>query len=277
MNYQNNSIGFKIIKSFIPICIPLIVGNIYLLLLVSIKNIWFAIDGQSGAINIIALLENNIAAGTATCSLPLYLMLYKKDIQQREKKRKEKINIFLISSILFIAVISSISINNIIEISNIGKLFPNYIEVLSELYTSNIALDIIGLGVLVPLAEELLFRGILYQRAKGMIDKKAAAFLISILFGIYHGNVVQGIFAFVLSLLIIFIMEESGSIVGAILFHIGANITAVIFENMQIHRKLYSQLDETLFLVIIVLEGVVMIMSIYLFQKIIKKGKMNCP
>jgi Predicted metal-dependent membrane protease len=270
VNDQKKSISLKIIKSVIPICIPFVMGNIYIILLDAIKNMIIAINGNTSIIKIITLLESNMAIGVAFCSIPIYLILYKKDMQLRTQDIQKRLSFFMIISILFFAMIASVFVNNIIALSGIGKIFSNYVEMVERLYTSSLVFDIIGLGIITPIAEELLFRGIMYQRMKEIIDIKKAAFLISLLFGVYHGNVVQGFYAFVLSLLMIFIMEKSGSIVGAILFHMAANIVAVILENIQVYMKFYEQVSKNILLTTVIFEGIITILFIYVFHKVVK-------
>lgn len=63
----------------------------------------------------------------------------------------------------------------------------------------------VGLGA--PISEELLFRG-LYLRSVEPYGKKFAIFSSALLFGLFHGNLSQGIFAFAAGLLLAYVTVE---------------------------------------------------------------------
>ncbi len=86
-----------------------------------------------------------------------------------------------------------------------------------------------------PVAEELLFRGLIQRYAgkffHGIMNKKAALCTIllqALLFGIYHGNMVQGIYAFVLGILLGFLAVYFNSLIPGIIFHIAINTSVLL-------------------------------------------------
>lgn len=86
-----------------------------------------------------------------------------------------------------------------------------------------------------PLAEELLFRGLI-QKYVGkffheIMDKGADLCTIlfqALLFGIYHGNMIQGIYAFVLGILLGFLAVRFNSLIPGIIFHIAINTSILL-------------------------------------------------
>lgn len=89
------------------------------------------------------------------------------------------------------------------------------------------AVQLAGLGVLVPVAEELIFRGLIYERMKRFFSVKVSVLLSSLLFALYHGNPIQMIFAFPMAVVLAVVMQQGKSILFPILFHMGANLAAV--------------------------------------------------
>ncbi len=79
-------------------------------------------------------------------------------------------------------------------------------------------------GILSPLAEELLFRWLLLNRIGRVFDTRLAIFLSALFFGIYHGNVMQGCYAFLMGLALALICVCAESLPAAFLFHASANI-----------------------------------------------------
>ncbi|MDO4187749.1 MAG: CPBP family intramembrane metalloprotease [Lachnospiraceae bacterium] len=113
----------------------------------------------------------------------------------------------------------------------------NFMPEVSERYNSNISTlkqftpeMLIYVCLLAPIIEELIFRGLILG-----IIKKFAPFIVAnitqaIVFGIYHGNWVQGIYAFLLGILIGYVAYITGSIVYTIVLHMGVNISGILID-----------------------------------------------
>lgn len=83
-----------------------------------------------------------------------------------------------------------------------------------------------------PLAEELIFRGVLYNSwldAKLFSDRRVSravgALLVSAAFGWFHGNALQAVYCACFSLILIFVYEETQSVWPCVLTHVGFNST----------------------------------------------------
>ena len=101
-----------------------------------------------------------------------------------------------------------------------------------QLLASQFAVQIIGLGILVPIAEELIFRGLVYGRIRRMLPVWASVLIASAIFALYHGNMIQILFAFPMAL-ILTLLYEKGKWVGCpILFHMGVNLTTVVLTHV---------------------------------------------
>ncbi len=83
-------------------------------------------------------------------------------------------------------------------------------------------------GIVAPIVEELIFRGIVYRRTKKMTGTIAAAILSAALFGVFHGNWVQAPYAFIIGIVAVFVYEKFKSIVAPIMLHMSANILSVL-------------------------------------------------
>ena len=74
-------------------------------------------------------------------------------------------------------------------------------------------------GVAVPIAEELIFRGFLYNFLKERWGVWPGVFVSALIFGIIHGNVTVGVTAFLLGILLAVLYEYSHSLWTSILVH----------------------------------------------------------
>ena len=78
--------------------------------------------------------------------------------------------------------------------------------------------------MLAPIAEEIIFRGITFKLARKFTAKFWIANTIqALMFGIAHGNLVQGTYAFALGLVIGYIYRKFNSLWAAMLAHLTFN------------------------------------------------------
>ncbi|MBQ7065568.1 MAG: CPBP family intramembrane metalloprotease [Lachnospiraceae bacterium] len=83
-------------------------------------------------------------------------------------------------------------------------------------------------GILGPANEEFVFRGVLYHgyRSSGRII--GATVLSAVLFGMMHLNFNQMVYAIVVGIIGVLLIECTGSILSSIIFHATINTTSVI-------------------------------------------------
>ncbi len=74
-------------------------------------------------------------------------------------------------------------------------------------------------GFIVPLAEELFFRGVLYQALRKHFGVWIGIFVSSIIFGALHGDISIAGATFVMGLVLAYFFEYSGSIWPSVLIH----------------------------------------------------------
>ena len=93
----------------------------------------------------------------------------------------------------------------------------------------NVLLLILTAGILAPAAEEMIFRWLIYLRMRDLrLPYLPAALLSGIMFGLYHGNAGQAVYASILGFFFAWVLEMSGSVFSCILLHSGANIWSII-------------------------------------------------
>lgn len=83
-------------------------------------------------------------------------------------------------------------------------------------------------GLVSPLAEELLFRGVIYGYLRRFYDVMTAIVASSILFGVYHGNMVQALYAAAMGYLIAYAYEYFADFRVPVCMHVGMNLLSLI-------------------------------------------------
>lgn len=100
-----------------------------------------------------------------------------------------------------------------------------YEELLKSIGFGDVTLILALYSVLIaPISEELIFRGVTLKYAVKSMPLAAANIFQAALFGIFHGNVVQGVYAFAVGLFCGYVCLKGGSIYLSILFHMMFNL-----------------------------------------------------
>ncbi len=103
--------------------------------------------------------------------------------------------------------------------------FKDYNQLMETISTGDMFLNILYVVTIGPISEELIFRGALFDRFYLVFPFWTANILQALLFGIYHMNVIQGFYAFLLGILLGMIRQMTGSILATIFSHMIFNGT----------------------------------------------------
>lgn len=159
-------------------------------------------------------------------TLPImYFNFYKNQLKDMYEGKNKKI-VFLVT--VPVILLLSISLNNILLMSPLQDISAGYKEATDNFYGSILAVEIIGSGILTPILEELVFRGIIYGRLRRMMGVFSSVILSSLLFAMIHLNIVQFPYAFLIGIVLAVFVELSKSVWCSILGHVVANIFAIL-------------------------------------------------
>ena len=93
----------------------------------------------------------------------------------------------------------------------------------------------VAVGILAPLAEEVVFRGAILRTLLGIMSKKnhwVAIIISAAIFGVVHANLAQFINALLMGLLLGWMYYRTGSLVPGILLHWVNNTMAYVLANI---------------------------------------------
>ena len=146
------------------------------------------------------------------------------------------------------------------------KLFTSYDEMIGNMTerTFLLMLTVILLG---PIAEEIIFRGLTLHFARKVLSIKPAVLFTALLFGLYHGSIIQGIYAFVAGIIFCQITIKFKSILPAVFLHIMVNASVYM-----IPQDLFSAVIPTV--LTFVMSGAILYL---VFLKLIKRPAKNTP
>ncbi|MBQ4522646.1 MAG: CPBP family intramembrane metalloprotease [Lachnospiraceae bacterium] len=87
--------------------------------------------------------------------------------------------------------------------------------------------------LLAPIAEEIIYRGIVLRLCEKSMSFAVANVIQALLFGIYHMNLVQGIYAFFCGLVLGYICKKRKSIIASIFLHMVVNISSYFMDAIE--------------------------------------------
>lgn len=237
----------KKIKSYLFACLPflmmmgiiLIVPNIIFL---GLSFLYSILDGPGGFYTAIDIYNNHLDLITCAfylCALiPAALWYYHKFYKKGQPLQKNRH--FRPSSVAYI-VLLALGVAHAIDLLFIliailsPQTMDNYVQLIEDSgLTSYSVAWFFSTLVLPPLVEELIFRGLtlrLFRRAG--VSFYVANFLQALLFGIFHMNIVQGIYAFLLGLLMGYLVNHYHTLLAGMAFHACFNLFGTFLSDLE--------------------------------------------
>lgn len=162
-----------------------------------------------------------VVSGTSMllAAFPLIPMLRKELIAP-----KNRIGIGEMVFTAVLAITASLGFNVLLSITGLTEASGTFQDVSRRQFGVAFGIGIILYGVVSPLAEEIVFRGLLYNRMRKYYPARLAIALSGFFFGVYHGNLVQGIYGTLMGILMAYVYEETGRFLVPVLYHGLANI-----------------------------------------------------
>lgn len=169
-----------------------------------------------------------LAAGI---TIPLMAFFMYRD-RKREKEQGampvKKAGLFNFVWVILISAALCVGLNNLILLGNLPAASDSYGEALEMFYNPSFVVQILCLGILSPVCEELVYRGLMFQRLRQYGSFVYAALYSTVIFAVGHGNMVQMLYGFIMGMVFAYMYERYGSIAAPIVGHVTANIFSVI-------------------------------------------------
>ncbi len=112
-------------------------------------------------------------------------------------------------------------------LTDIAERFPGHDELLGPLFEQHVLVTFLGVGVIAAFTEEVVFRGIIFNRIKKDLVPAAAVFVQALVFGLMHLNILQSIYAFILGVFLGLAYFRAGSVWVPFAMHFGFNTASV--------------------------------------------------
>ena len=122
----------------------------------------------------------------------------------------------------------AISLNYLFTIIGFTAGNEQYQQVAEVQFALPLWLGCIFYGILSPVIEEMVFRGIVYNALRHNMAENMAMFGSALLFGVFHGNTVQMIYGSLMGVAMAKIYQKYRNLLAPILFHGTANIAVYV-------------------------------------------------
>jgi len=133
---------------------------------------------------------------------------------------------------------------------------------------------LVNLVILAPLFEETFCRGILLRGMLKTVQPKWAIILSALMFAVIHGNIIQGVNAFLLGLIIGYAYYKTGNLWLAMLMHATNNLVSylLIYTPLQQYDSLIEVMPLWGYLLLLVVGAAVTAGFILLLRRIPLRG-----
>ncbi|MDD6215582.1 MAG: CPBP family intramembrane metalloprotease [Roseburia sp.] len=162
----------------------------------------------------------------------IVFLIRKKKFAQEVKLRKipaKGILAVLLMGITFNIVISTL----LATIPFPDAWMETYQQNSSVLTGGNEVISFLATVFMAPVLEEIVFRGLIYDRLKKGMPAVVAAIISSLAFGLMHGTIIWMMYAFVLGVVLVIVFERFHSLLANMFLHFGFNLTGMCLNHAQ--------------------------------------------
>ena len=159
-----------------------------------------------------------------SCIIIMGILFYKDSKQIRWEGKK--LSLYSVIIMIIIGICACIGVNMLFELTGLKTIREEDAKnVAKALYSDKLWLQILVVGIAAPVAEELLFRGILYRRMRTWLSVGPSALAALLIFAAVHGNLLQALYA-----LLVWTYERFAKLTAPIILHVSANLISIIVQ-----------------------------------------------
>ena len=170
--------------------------------------------------------------------------------------------------VVCISIAFAVGLNSILLVADIARYSKAYQEAAASLYAPPLWQQILYSGILIPIIEEMVFRGGIYRLMRRRVPFLWSALISAMLFGIYHGNLVQFIYAGICGFMLAYLYEKYRYIAVPIVAHMLMNIVVCLMSAF----GGFVWLMDHMVRVVLIISGCILLAA-YMFVLIQKKDE----
>ena len=138
----------------------------------------------------------------------------------------------------------------------------SYINNISLVTNKISVLSLISVGVLAPITEEVIFRGLIFSRLRRGMPVYVAVIIQAVLFASLHVGIVWMLQVFVMGVIFALMTLKLGSIIPSIIAHMAVNVAGVLLNTL-----MPDELSDMTGYLILAVCAVVFVVSMFIMMK----------
>lgn len=178
---------------------------------------------------------------------------------------------------ILLAVIAGIGLSFVLSyaMTAVEMLFPTameeYNEHMSMVDGASVVAYVLAGIVLAPIVEELLFRALSVKYLDRVLPRFLSVLIVAVVFGLAHGNIIQGIYAGTLGVVLGCLYFAYDSVLVPMALHFGFNLVSIMalidLENMNGAQELIFGLVFMLVMLVSIVGGGVALVLLFVQRK----------
>lgn len=171
------------------------------------------------------------------------------------KHNKDKA--FQLAAVVSLGITSALALNIFVELLSVQSEKYDHVEAMQ--YSVPLWLGLVLYGLISPITEEIIFRGITYNRMKRFFGVVPCVIVTSLLFGGFHANLPQFLYGTCMGALMALVYEWVKTFAAPLLFHMAANVFVFVLS--------YIEIDIASWITGAVFTGLSVALIVFLYRK----------
>lgn len=186
----------------------------------------------------------------------VFLYIFYKDCKRNQQKflseQLKEVKTYRLGYPILLAVVGNLGLSRLISLFPKSESMVQYQKNSQALMSGSLLIQLLTIAIMVPIVEEVIYRGLVYKRSLRYLTPRQAMVFSAVVFGIFHFNLIQGVYAFVLGIVFAYVYQKYQNLNYCILMHAFANGTAVIMQYFSVSNFINRYI--LLYAIVMVLE-----------------------
>lgn len=197
------------------------------------ENQWVGVDEALSLGERFEAIYNQNSSFISLVSICLTLPVLFYFFVKEEKTRRHAVSLYKPYQYGWIVILgfsACVGFSRFVSLLPFDKIGQSYAQVEQELFNKVFWVQLVVICLLVPIAEEFIYRGMVYKRLREYMPKEGSILVSALIFGVFHFNAMQGLYALGIGILCAYVYEKYGNLLAAMVLHISANSFSVFLN-----------------------------------------------
>lgn len=200
----------------------------------------YSTPGAAGSRRIAVYLDGISALICAAVFAKMYNREKVRPISHVVKRRNDERLLKDLAPLIGFSVSAALFLNILIARLGLTGASVAYREAADMQYSVPVILGLINYGILQPLEEELVFRGLVYGRMRKYFSAGLSIPFSSLVFGACHGNIVQMLYGFFMGCILAWAFEKYKTLKAPLVLHGGVNAVIYLISTTETLSPIFS-------------------------------------